>query len=117
MPLNKGKHNIVEIEGTRCTLVEADASAERCKFLTDLLKFNKLEVKVQENAKKADTDPTTFTVAVTDIIFNPIIAVYQKRLRRADGGVVTPNYWNQVKEFDRIPYWTVNLVYKENYIK
>ena len=37
MSILKGKHTIKEIDGTRCTVVEKGATAERVRFLTNLL--------------------------------------------------------------------------------
>ena len=107
MALNNGKHIISEIEGIRCTIVEDKADSGRVAFLKDLLKFNKFDVKVMENPKKSDDEAVTFTVGVTDLLFNPVIAVYQKTLYTRFGRVVTPNHWNQKGEDEKIPYWTI----------
>ena len=105
MALHKGKHLVEEFDGTRCTVAEADVSAERMNFLTALLQFNGFQVKTIENKKKVDTDPTTYKIGVTDILFNPIIAVYEKKLRTQDGKLVTPAIWNQVQNQVHAPYW------------
>jgi len=105
MALTKGKHVIVEIEGVRCSVAESGVSKERCEFLSDLLRFNKFEVKISEDKKKAETDPTVYTVAVTDIMFNPVIVVYQKKMKTKEGRVVNPAFWNQWDLPNNIPYW------------
>lgn len=107
MALNKGKHIIAELDGVRCTVVESKIGRERKEFLRELLVNNGYEVKVQqEAATDPDTEPL-FTIGVTDLVFNPVIAVYQKKLRRPDGSRVTPSYWNQWDEPQQIPYWLV----------
>lgn len=107
MALTKGKHTIVEIEGTRCTLVEAGASAERVEFLKDILVYNRYEVKSEPEKAKDGTPTGAYVIGVTDILFNPMIAVYQKKLLRRDGEFVTPAFWNQWQSQETIPYWQV----------
>ena len=107
MPLNKGKHIVGEVDGVRCTIVETGISRERAEFLEDLLKFNGFEVKIQEEISDPPTNPNKFTLGVTDIIFNPVIAVYEKGLRRHNNKRVTPAFWNQTGHEENIPYWLV----------
>ena len=107
MSLNKGKHNVGEVDGVRCTIVETGISKERADFLKELLEINGYEVKIQEEISDPPTNPKKFTLGVTDIIFNPVIVVYQKKLVRKDGRKVTPAYWNQTGEEENIPYWLV----------
>jgi hypothetical protein len=107
MPLNKGKHNVGEVDGVRCTIVETGIHQDRVDFLKDLLEFNGYEVKVQEDIADPPTNPKRYTLGVTDIVFNPVIAVYQKSLRKKDGKKVTPSFWNQWGKEDHIPYWLV----------
>jgi hypothetical protein len=107
MPLNKGKHIIAELDGVRCTVVESKTSLKRVEFLKGILENNGYEVKVQQDAPEADGAPQTFTIGVTDMVFNPVIAVYEKKLRKKDGKMVTPAFWNQQAEELNIPYWLV----------
>lgn len=107
--LISGKHVVEEIAGVRCTIVEAGLDRQRADFLADLLSFNGFEVKTEEVPGKTEGDKTTIKLGVTDIIFNPMIAVYQKRLRRKDGMVVTPAYWRQEKEQTNIPYYKIKI--------
>jgi hypothetical protein len=109
MAITNGKHIISEIDGIRCTIVEDKANKDRVVFLKELLTFNKLEVKVMENVKKAEDEPSSFTVGVTDVVFNPVISIYEKKLYNKFGRVVTPNYWNQKVEDITVPYWTQDL--------
>jgi len=104
----KGKHNIVEIEGVRCSVVETGLSEERVAFLKELLETNGFQVKSEIEKKKKETDPTTYVVGVTDILFNAMIWLYQKRLRTKDKKPISPAYWNQWKNVDTtIPYYMV----------
>lgn len=94
MAINNAKHIIGEINGVRCTVIETGASLERAAFLTDLLEFNNLEVKeMQEPPKEGETPK--YTIGVTDIVFNPVFAIYERRLKTRDGVIVTPAYWRQ----------------------
>lgn len=102
----KAKHIVEEINGTRCTIVEKEATADRVGFLKKLLEFNKFEVLVAENAA-TEGSPALFTVGVTDLVFNPVIAVYELSLKTADGKKVSPAYWNQDSTECIDEYWEV----------
>ncbi len=86
--LNKTDENIV-------SFVEKKIPKERMEFLKTLLEHNGFEVLVQEIPSKKEDEPSLYTVAVTDLVFNPTTYVYQRRLRTLDGRIVTPAYWNQ----------------------
>ncbi len=103
----KGKHNISEIDGVRCTVVENGIGKERLDFLADLLSYNGLEVKSEQEKDKEGNVLDTFIIGVTDILFNATIVVYQQKLFRRDGEVVTAAYWEQKKADTEIPYWQV----------
>ena len=103
----KGKHIIAEIDGIRCTVVETGASRERAEFLKDLLTHNGYDVKTEEEKDKEGTVLNTFVIGVTDILFNPTIAVYQQKLFRRDGKLVTAACWEQKNADMEIPYWQV----------
>ena len=51
--------------------------------------------------------PETFTVGVTDVMFNPTNAVFGRLLRTPDGKVVTLAYWEQKETIakDDVPYF------------
>lgn len=104
MSLTKGKHIVQEIEGVLCTLIETGISEDRMNFLKTVLEHNQLEVKVEE-AEGTEGAGKSFTIGVTDLVFNPVIAVYEKSLRRPDGKVVSPAYWNQETMVDHLPYF------------
>jgi hypothetical protein len=104
MPL-KAKHIVEEINGQRCTIVEKGATASRVDFLKNLLGFNKFEVLVAEDKKETVDAPTLFTVGVTDLVFNPVIAVYEMSLKTPDAKKVSPAFWDQ-KTTDCVDeYW------------
>lgn len=107
MGLNKGKHTVAEIEGIRCTVVETGLSESRAFFLKELLVINHFEVKMEIEKSKDGSSLGTYVLGVTDILFNPVIAVYGQRLARNDGHKVTPAYWNQWQADPNIPYWMV----------
>jgi len=100
-----GKHQFGEIDSTRVTFVEKKISEERMKFLKDLLEHNNFEVKVQEEKRKSEEDPQLYTVGVTDMVFNPTIWVFDRKLRTKDGRRVTMDYWFQRKETTKPQYW------------
>lgn len=103
----KGKHNVTEIAGTRCSVIESGIGRERTDFLTDLLSYNGLEVKSEPEKDKEGNLLDTFVIGVTDTLFNPTIVLYQQKLFRKDGEVITAAYWEQKKADTGIPYWQV----------
>ena len=103
MTLNKIKYNISEIEGVRCKIIESGISESRMTFLKDLLEFNKFEVKIN---KDKDSE-NKFTLGVTDILFNPVFAVYDRILKTTDGHRVSPAYWNQDTTVCDPHYWII----------
>ncbi len=105
MPLDKGKHTVEEINGIRCSIVEKGVGAGRLAFIKDILEFNGLGVQVQEEKKEAEDSPVTYTVGVSDLVFNIVVAVYQMRLKLRDGQRVSPAYWNQWTDKIDNKYW------------
>ena len=139
MAINKN-HEFEDLDNTKCSIVEKNASAERVQFLKALLSYNKYQVVVVpspapkaaaapapapvaegEAVKAADASekvtnipptaepvaPSTFTVGVTDLRFNPTNAVFGRSLHTPDGHVVTLAYWNQEDTVsdDTVPYF------------
>lgn len=131
MAINKN-HEFEDIDGIKCAIVEKNATPERVQFLTALLSFNKYLVVVAGSpapkavvpapasiAESADTTeptnvvseipaaPTTFTVGVTDLTFNPTNSVFGRALKTTDGHIVTLSYWQQKDAIsdDTIPYF------------
>jgi hypothetical protein len=95
MAINNAKHIIAEINGIRCTIIETGATLQRVAFLSDLLTFNKFEVKEIQETNKVQGGEQKFTIGVTDILFNPVFAIYERQLKTREGIFVTPGYWNQ----------------------
>lgn len=136
MAINKN-HEFEELDGIKCTIVEKSASKERVEFLKNLLQFNRFTVVVVPTpapkpapAKPAPKPvvaegievpavpvvgeappppppPSTFTVGVTDLMFNPTNAVFGRLLRTPEMRVVTLAYWEQreVQAQDEVPYY------------
>jgi hypothetical protein len=109
MALNKGKHNIVEIEGVRCTLVETGLTEARALFLKNLLELNGYGVKMEKEKAKDGSETGAWQLGVTDILFNPVIALYAQKLHREDQKIVTQAYWNQWPVDPDVPYWMVTI--------
>ena len=99
-----GKHMFGSIEDNRVTFVEKGVTEGRSVFLKKLLEHNGFEVLIQEDKKKEE-EPQRFTVGVTDMVFNPTIWVFQRKLNTFDGRKVTQDYWNQITEDTKPQYW------------
>ena len=95
MAIDNLKHIISEIDEIRCTIVESGASLERAAFLNDLLAFNNLEVKEMKESSTTEGVEQKYTIGVTDLIFNPVFAIYEKQMKTREGGIVSPGYWKQ----------------------
>jgi hypothetical protein len=100
-----GKHMFGSIEDTRVTFVEKGVSADRKDFLKKLLEFNGFEVLIQEDKRKTEEDPQLYTIGVTDMVFNPTVWVFQRKLETFDGHKVTQGYWNQETKDTKPQYW------------
>ena len=95
MAINNAKHTVSEINGVRCTIIETGASLERAAFLRDLLTGNNLEVMELKEVSEDQAAEPKYTIGVTDLLFNPVFAVYERQLKTPEGTAVTPGYWNQ----------------------
>lgn len=100
-----GKHTFGSIGDTRVTFVEKKVTENRKDFLKKLLEHNGFEVIIDEEKRKTEEDPQLYTVAVTDMVFNPTIWVFQRKLKTFDGRKVNQDYWNQVSEDTNPHYW------------
>ena len=100
----KAKHNVEEINGTRCTIVEKGATVGRVDFLKKLLEFNKYQVLIAEEPV-VEGSPALFTIGTTNLVFNPVIAVYELSLHTPEGQKVSPAYWNQYSTDSIDEYW------------
>jgi len=100
-----GKHLFGSIEDQRVTFIEKKIEESRKDFLKKLLEHNGFEVLVQEEKRKSEEEPQLYTVAVTDMVFNPTIWVFERKLKTFTGTKVTPDYWNQISEETKPQYW------------
>ena len=100
-----GKHSFGSIGETRVTFVEKGVDENRRDFLKKLLEHNGFEVVFEEEKKKAEEDPQLYTVAVTDMVFNPTIWIFERKLKTLDGRKVTQDYWFQRAQDTKPQYW------------
>ncbi len=114
-------HLFEDLDGIKCAIVEKNASQDRIDFLKPLLEFNRFKVMVVPSPpsktavppvpasndapvpaeaalvvkEEAPKIPSTFTIGVTDVGFNPTNAIFGRLLKTMDGQVVTLAYWQQ----------------------
>jgi uncharacterized UPF0146 family protein len=100
------KHIVEEINGIRCSVVESGIGRQRMEFLKKLLEHNGYKVLVEEIPPKMEGQEATFKIGVEDILFNPVVAIYGRRLKDAEGRIITPAYWLQ-KTDKPLPYYWV----------
>ncbi len=118
-------HLLEELDGVRCIVVEKNLTPERVAFLKPLLEYNHLTVVVVPSAPAKVAAPAlvtegeivtavpeietpkTYTMGVTNMLYNPINAVFGRLLKTPDGHVVTPAFWQQKESVshDEIPYY------------
>jgi len=101
----KAKHIVEEISGQRCTVVEKGIEKKRANFLKELLQNNQFIVVIEEVAKTEESTSQLYNIGVTDLVFNPVIAVYEMALKTPKGEVVTASYWNQESDESIKEYW------------
>jgi hypothetical protein len=116
MAINNAKHIVSEINGIRCTIIESGATLDRVAFLSDLLKLNNLEVKEMQEVSDIQGEEQKYTIGVTDLVFNPVFAVYEKQLKTREGTFVTPGYWKQECTECDPRYWIRRKVVKKTTI-
>jgi len=123
MAINKN-HEFEELDGVKCAIVEKNVSHSRVDFLKPLLEANGYTVVVVASpppkaapavpvAEGAEAPPPpppapeTFTIGVTDVMFNATNAIFGRLLKTAGGRIVTLAYWKQKERFphDQIPYY------------
>lgn len=123
MPINHN-HLFEDLNGIKCAIVEKNATPARVDFLKTILELNGFTVIVvpsppPKGAPPAATSPDqptplpetpkeeTFTVGVTDVMFNPTNAIFGRLLKAPDGRVVTLAYWQQSEKESRddVPYF------------
>lgn len=129
MAINQN-HLFEELNGIKCSIVEKNVSPGRVDFLRQILEYNRFTVVVVPSpppkaapapapsapaatpapATVSGTDPAvpeTFTVGVTDTMFNPVNAIFGRLLKTPDGHIVTLAYWQQKENesHDEVPYY------------
>jgi hypothetical protein len=121
MAINKN-HEFEELDGIKCAIVEKNVLGSRVAFLKQLLQSNNYIVvvtaspppkiaatttAVTEAITTEASAPETFTVGVTDVMFNATNAIFGRLLKTHDGHVVTLAYWKQKETIahDEIPYF------------
>jgi hypothetical protein len=87
---------------------------ERVAFLSDLLGFNNLEVKDMQEISETEGEDPKYTIGVTDLLFNPVFAIYERQLKTREGGFVTPGYWKQECVECDPRYWMKRKTTKKN---
>lgn len=107
MALDSGKHIEKDINEVRCKVLEKGVLMDRVEFLKDLLEFNGFTVQFEEEKRKTEEDPQTYIIGVTDITFNPVLAVYKFQLKTKDGRKVSPSYYNQLNDDTRPEYYEI----------
>jgi hypothetical protein len=103
MVLNKIKPIIEELNGISCVVVEKQIDAQRAEFLKKLLVHNRYTVIESTN------ENGSITLGVTDLLFNPVLDVYKRRLISLTNRKVTPDYWMQASSketIDEVTYWS-----------
>ncbi|SDK70126.1 hypothetical protein SAMN04488034_101161 [Salinimicrobium catena] len=100
-----GKHTFGSIGDTRVSFVEKKIDEPRKEFLKELLEFNGFEVIIEEEKRKSEEESQLYTLGVTDMTFNPVIWVYERKLKTFNGRKVTADYWNQVSTETAPQYW------------
>jgi hypothetical protein len=124
MAINKN-HEFEDLDGVKCAIVEKNVPQQRVDFLKQLLEYNHFTVVIVASPPPkvapapvvagAEVAPTpvapvpsaTFTIGVTDVMFNATNAIFGRLLHTRDGHVVTLAYWQQKETVskDEIPYF------------
>ncbi|HMP92710.1 MAG TPA: hypothetical protein PKD90_07555 [Phnomibacter sp.] len=133
MAINKN-HPFEEIDGIRCAIVETGINQERVNFLKPLLEYNGYEVLVKEappakaspkpvaapageaaEAVPAQPPASLYTLAVTNVMFNAVNAIFGRLLKTPNGRIVTQAYWLQKEAVadDETPYFEKRELFRE----
>ncbi len=101
----EGKHTFGSIGETRVTFVEKKITEDRKDFLKKLLEHNGFEVIIDEENRKTEQEPQLYTVGVTDMVFNPTVYIFERRLKTFDDRIMTQDYWLQRNDDTKPQYW------------
>ena len=121
MAINKN-HEFEDLNGIKCAIVEKNVTEQRVSFLRTLLALNGFIIEVipsppakvvpvtSDEASLEVSSPATYTVGVTNVVFNATNAIFGRLLKTKEGKVVTLAYWQQKEAFcdDSIPYYQKN---------
>ncbi len=99
------KHEFGKVGDTLVTFVEKGVTEDRMNFLRKLLEHNGFEVITENVQPKTDDGQITYNIAVTDLIFNPVIWVYDRKLKTLDDKIVNEDYWMQRNNNLKPQYW------------
>lgn len=124
MAINQN-HLFEELDGIKCAIVEKNATKDRVAFLKNILEYNNYTVVVVPSPPPKAVPPKpaavieepitqpvipaieTYTIGVTDVMFNSTNAIFGRLLKTTDGHIVTLGYWQQTeaKPQDDVPYF------------
>ena len=123
MAINQN-HLFEELNGVKCAIVEKNVAGRRVDFLRTILEYNRYTVvvvpspppkaaagvaatSVEGEAPVVPAAPETFTIGVTDVMFNAVNAVFGRLLKAPGGHIVTLAYWRQQENEpdDEKPYF------------
>ena len=93
MSIKNVKHEFGYIGDHFVSFVEKEIPKERMEFLKNLLEYNGLKTYVEEI--KTEDGKVLYNLGVDDTTFNPVIWIYERRLRTPEGRIVNEDYWNQ----------------------
>jgi len=136
MAINQN-HLFEDLNGVKCSIVEKGVVPGRVDFLRCILEYNGYDVVVvpspppkiapapapaqtvdpvaggegQPSVPTPPPTPETFTVGVTDVMFNATNAIFGRLLKAPGGHTVTLAYWQQKESEsrDEVPYFETNL--------
>jgi hypothetical protein len=113
MAINQN-HLFEDLNGVKCAIVEKNVAPARVEFLRRILEYNGYTLIVVPSpppktppAPDAPPPPETFTIGVTDVLFNPINAIFGRLLKAPGGHIVTLAYWQEKENEsnDEVPYF------------
>ncbi|MCX8473276.1 MAG: hypothetical protein ORN85_06465 [Sediminibacterium sp.] len=103
MAINKN-HEVEEINGVRCAIVEKEITYKRCEFLRKILDENNYKVYIQNmntaaklnNIEDSSTpENLLYKIGVDDLSFNVINAIFGRLLKDSYKNPITLEFWNQ----------------------
>jgi len=100
------KHAFGTMNKVRVTIVEKGVTKERMEFLKNILEYNRFKVQTEEVVSKEEGGESTFIIGVEDMVFNPIIWIYDRKLMLPNGQYVTHKFWEKGEGDNKPQYWT-----------